>query len=286
MACSIYSLSMRWPDHCWLGLEEASLLWLTQCTWLKALGNAWSLFFWYEVVAARCLFRPFVNSLSGKPTLPGPSRVSLDGSFWQSGSSIPVPWPDALPKLCPLLLAPLFTVPFYLWGTAAFSTPSSWAWRQGVDGFHAVGRAQLTVLSLIRWRITCRKPETSSFPHSCYLFLALCWDLATVSGARRYFVWISQQSSSEIFIYLACYDAVIPCSSIPSTSQNGLGKSILINDMERWITGIYLLWNSCLNQSLLIKWHWCVSTNTIFLVKTWRKLLKNSGFSKLSYCAL
>lgn len=41
MACSIYSLSMRWPDHCWPGLGEASLLWFTQCTWLKALGNAW-----------------------------------------------------------------------------------------------------------------------------------------------------------------------------------------------------------------------------------------------------
>lgn len=41
MACSIYGLSMRWPDLCWPGLGEASLLWFTQCTWLKALGNAW-----------------------------------------------------------------------------------------------------------------------------------------------------------------------------------------------------------------------------------------------------
>lgn len=104
------------------------------------------------------------------PLSQGPSRVPLDGNFWYGEVVFLSQWPDALPQASSSSLGHI--VCFSLWSCedcCIHSTPRSEHRRQWADGFHAVGRAQLTALSHPLEQ-SQTESQADPFPHLCYIY--------------------------------------------------------------------------------------------------------------------
>lgn len=122
-------------------------------------------------------------------------------------------------KLRPLLRVVLFTFPFYLVRDCCFhSTPHSEHWRQRADGFHAVGRAQLTVLSLIRSNNHKQKVKQTLF-RTCAIFILSTLLRLGNSQWSQEIIWIRSTVILWDFHLSCLLWCSGPRSSIPSKSQ-------------------------------------------------------------------
>lgn len=178
-------------------------------------------------------------------------------------------WPDSLPQASFSSSGHTVCFSFFiLWSTTAFITYPI----LNIDVSELMASMQLAEISSqcchsSTWTVTNRKTSRTLSFLVLYLFLALCWDLATTSGTRRYFVWISSTVILWDF-HLSCllwWSGL--CSNIPSESWVAWNNpSWQMTWRTESLVFIYF-WNSHLYQSLLIKWHWHMPTKVTFLVK-------------------
>lgn len=152
--------------------------------------------------------------LQESPLSQGSSRVSLICSFWQSGSSIPVSMTWCTASSLSSSLGPIVYCSLYLVRDCCFLQHNS-ALSPDVKELmvsHAVGRAQLTVSLSSSAQESHAESQVDSSPHSCYIYFqhsAETWQQSVEPGDTLF--GLGQQCHPlEIFIYLVCYDAVIP----------------------------------------------------------------------------